>query len=222
MQPPTEWASAGLSKILRNIREKHCFSIWPLYGLPMHRCFWKQQRIRSMRLLRLSGIRIRCISAGFFISRKDVRHRNVGRGIVKKGLTSCQALFNSISSYLTFYINDTPSLKINIMLKLFQTSSTGTIWKYTGSPRWSSCFLRCQITFFFSSRIRLKPFILKYTLHFSFSQNLRNHKRTPYSPSADRWQDVSHQSSHIFPVLSNILSVHTAHLTSHSFHLIIS
>lgn len=115
----------------------------------------------------------------------------------------------------------TPS-KINIMLKLFQTSSTGTIWKYTGSPRWSSCFLRRQITFFFSSRIRLKPFILKYTLHFSFSQNLRNHKRTPYSPSADRWQDVSHQSSHIFPVLSNIHSVHTAHLTSHSFHLIIS
>lgn len=172
MQPPTEWASAGLSKILRNIREKRCFSIWPLYGLPMHRCFWKQQRIRSMRLLRLSGIRIRCISAGFFISRKDVRHRNTGRGIVKKGLTSCQTLFNSISSYLTFYINDTPSLKINIMLKLFQTSSTGTIWKYTGSPRWSSCFLRRQITFFFSSRIRLKPFILKYTLHFSFSQNL--------------------------------------------------
>lgn len=83
----------------------------------------------------MSGIRIRCISAGFFINRKDVRHRNIGRGIVKKGLTSCQALFNSISSYLTFYINDTPSLKINIMLKLFQTSSTGTIWKYTGSPR---------------------------------------------------------------------------------------
>lgn len=142
--------------------------------------------------------------------------------LLKEDLTSCQTLFNSISSYLTFYINDTPSLKINIMLKLFQTSSTGTIWKYTGSPRWSSCFLRRQITFFFSSRIRLKPFILKYTLHFSFSQNLRNHKRTPYSPSADRWQDVSHQSSHIFPVLSNILSVHTAHLTSHSFHLIIS
>ena len=30
------------------------------------------------------------------------------------------------------------------------------------------------------------------------------------------------KSSHIFPVLSNILSVHTAHLTSYSFHLIIS
>lgn len=172
MQPPTGWASAGLSKTLRNIPEKHRFSIWPHWDLPMHRCFWKRHRIRSMRSLRLSAIRIRCISVGFFISRKDVRHRNTGRGIVKKGLTSCQALFNSISSYLTFYINDTPSLKINIMLKLFQTSSTGTIWKYTGSPRWSSCFLRRQITFFFSSRIRLKPFILKYTLHFSFSQNL--------------------------------------------------
>ena len=40
-----------------------------------------------------------------------------------------------VGDVITFYINDTPSLKINIMLKLFQTSSTGTIWKYTGSPR---------------------------------------------------------------------------------------
>ena len=40
-----------------------------------------------------------------------------------------------VGDVITFYINDTPSLKINIMLKLFQTPSTGTIWKYTGSPR---------------------------------------------------------------------------------------
>ena len=92
----------------------------------MHRCFWKQQRIRSMRLLRLSGIRIRCISAGFFISRKDVRHRNVGRGIVKKGLTSCQALFNSISSYLTFYINDNTVVTHRVIDKDNDTESFHT------------------------------------------------------------------------------------------------
>ena len=79
-----------------------------------------------MRLLRLSGIRIRWISAGFFISRKDVRHRNTGRGIVKKGLTSCQALFNSISSYLTFYINDNTVVTHRVIDKDNDTESFHT------------------------------------------------------------------------------------------------